>query len=390
MTEEPTAAEGTAGPVGESAGSSDTELAPTGVRGRLKAMDPARRVTIMVSVIIAALFAWHLLSDRATPYTQLGKVDGYVVPIAPQVSGYVSRVDVVLNEIVDEGDTLLEINPLPFQLAVNSARAQLELAGQQVRAGVSAVESAAGRLGVARAQLDRAERYFNRVESINAANPGALSQADRDRATTQLAQAQAGVVSAEAELDQARETLGVAGSENPAIQAALAAVEQAEFNLENTVILAPGRGVVGDLQLAEGHFASAGQPLATFISAQDVWVRADMRENNLGKIEVGDPAEVALDVAPGRIFEGRVASVSAGVDTGEGARGGLPTAESAQGWLQDPQRFPVIIRFEGDGARGFLRVGGQASVVVYAGSNPILNAAAALRIRLTTLLSYVR
>jgi multidrug resistance efflux pump len=390
VTEEPTAAEGTAGPVGESAGSSDTELAPTGVRGRLKAMDPARRVTIMVSVIIAALFAWHLLSDRATPYTQLGKVDGYVVPIAPQVSGYVSRVDVVLNEIVDEGDTLLEINPLPFQLAVNSARAQLELAGQQVRAGVSAVESAAGRLGVARAQLDRAERYFNRVESINAANPGALSQADRDRATTQLAQAQAGVVSAEAELDQARETLGVAGSENPAIQAALAAVEQAEFNLENTVILAPGRGVVGDLQLAEGHFASAGQPLATFISAQDVWVRADMRENNLGKIEVGDPAEVALDVAPGRIFEGRVASVSAGVDTGEGARGGLPTAESAQGWLQDPQRFPVIIRFEGDGARGFLRVGGQASVVVYAGSNPILNAAAALRIRLTTLLSYVR
>ena len=119
-------------------------------------------------------------------------------------------------------------------------------------------------------------------------------------------------------------------------------------------------------------------------------MRADMRENNLGRIEVGDRAEVALDVAPGRIFEGRVASVSAGVATGEGARGGLPTAETAQGWLQDPQRFPVIIRFETEDARGFLRVGGQANVVVYAGSNPILNAAAALRIRISTLLSYVR
>ena len=386
MTEEPTEAAGTAGP----GAPFEAQPAPTGLRDRVRAMDPARRVTIVVSIVVAALFAWHLASDRATPYTQLGKVEGYIVPIASQVSGYVSSVTVVLNEIVNEGDTILGINPLPFQLAVNSAQAQLELAGQQVRAGVSAVEAAAGQVGVARARLDRNQRYFDRVETINEANPGALSQADRDRATTQLDQAQAGLMSAEAELQRAREALGVAGEENPAIQAAVAALEQAEFDLENTVILAPGRGVVGDLQLAEGHFAAAGQPLATFISAQDVWVRADMRENNLGRIEVGDRAEIALDVAPGRIFEGRVASVSAGVDTGQGTRGGLPTAESAQGWLQDPQRFPVIIRFQGEDARGMLRVGGQANVVVYAGSNPVLNAVAALRIRLTTLLSYVR
>ncbi|MFC1531529.1 HlyD family secretion protein [Gemmatimonadota bacterium] len=360
---------------------------PSRVRGRLKAIDPARRITLLVLTVVLVLFAWHLVSDRGTPYTQFGKVDGYVVPIASQVSGYVSRVDVVLNEIVHEGDTLIEINPRPFQLAVNSARSQLELAGQQVRAGVSAVESAAGQLGVARARLDRAQRYYNRVETINEANPGALSQADRDRATTQFDQAVAGLESAEAELQRARETLG---DENPAIKAAVAALEKAEFDLERTVILAPGLGVVGDLQLAQGHFASAGQPLATFISAQDVWVRADMRENNLGRIEIGAPAEIALDVAPGRIFRGHVASVSAGVNTGEQARGGLQTAETAQGWLQDPQRFPVIVRFDGDDSRGFRRVGGQANVVVYAGTNPVLNAVAWLRIRLTTVLSYVR
>jgi multidrug resistance efflux pump len=372
------------------AGSQQGQPVPGGVRGRLKAMDPARRVTIIVGTLVLVLFAWHLLSDRATPYTQLGKVDGYVVPIASQVSGYVSRVDVVLNEIVQEGDTLLVINPHPFQLAVNSARAQLDLAGQEVRAGVSAVESAAGQLGVARARLDRAQRYYNRVEAINSANPGALSEADRDRATTQLDQAVSGEISAQAELRRAQETLGIAGEENPAIKAAVAALEQAEFDLETTAILAPGMGVVGDLQLAEGHFASAGQPLATFISAQDVWVRADLRENNLGHIEIGDPAEIALDVAPGRVFNGHVASVSTGVNTGEQARGGLPTADAEQGWLQDPQRFPVIVRFDDDESRGFRRVGGQASVIVYTGSNPILNLAARLRIRLTTMLSYVR
>lgn len=357
---------------------------------RLKAMDPARRITLIVLAVVAVLFAWHIVTDRATPYTDLGKVDGYVVPITPQVSGYVTEVPVVLNQLVEEGDLLIRIDPLPYQLAVNSARAQLELAGQQVRAQTAAIESATGRLGVSRAQLDRSQRYFNRVETIAAQNPGALSQADRDRATTMLAQAEAGVFSAEAELERARETLGPAGQDNPAIQAAVAALAQAEFSLEQTLIHAPGRGMVGDLQLAEGHFAVAGQPLATFISAQDVWVRADMRENNLGRVEIGDPAEVALDVAPGRIFQGHVASVSSGVDTGQGARGELTTAETAQGWLQDPQRFPVIIRFDGDEARGFLRAGGQASVIVYAGSNPLLNAVGKLRIRLTTFLSYVR
>ena len=371
----------------------EVEVQPTPAplpASRLKAMDPARRIKLIVLAIVVVLFAWHIVADRATPYTDLGKVDGYVVPITPQVSGYVTDVPIVLNQVVEEGDLLLEIDPLPYELAVNSARAQLELAGQQVRAQTAAIESAAGRVGVELAQLDRAQRYFNRVEAIAAQNPGALSQADRDRATTQLAQAEAGVLSAEAELDRARETLGVEGDDNPAIRAAVAALSQAEFNLEQTQIHAPGLGLVGDLQLAEGHYAVAGQPLATFISAQDVWVRADMRENNLGRIEIGDPAEVALDVAPGRVFRGHVASVSSGVDTGEGARGGLPTAESAQGWLRDPQRFPVIIRFEGDEARGFLRAGGQASVIVYAGSNRLLNFVGRVRIRFTTLLSYVR
>jgi multidrug resistance efflux pump len=149
-------------------------------------MDPARRVTVIVLAIVAVLFGWHIAADRATPYTDLGKVDGYVVPVAPQVSGYVTEVPVVLNQIVEEGDLLLRIHPFPYELAVNSARAQLELSGQQVRAQTSAIESAAGRLGVSRAQLDRAQRNFNRVEAIAVQNPGALSQADRDRATTQL------------------------------------------------------------------------------------------------------------------------------------------------------------------------------------------------------------
>lgn len=115
-----------------------------------------------------------------------------------------------------------------------------------------------------------------------------------------------------------------------------------------------------------------------------------MRENNLGRMKVGDRAEIALDVAPGRIFEGHVASISFGVETGQPARGALPTSEQTQGWLQDPQRFPVIIRFDSDDASGFRRAGGRASVIVYTGSSPLLNLLGRLQIRLTTIFSYLR
>lgn len=379
---------------GEAAAGAGADSAPDGASDGAKggSKNPVRRLTYGVLGVIVLLFGWHIAADRYTPYTDLGQVDGYVIPIASQVSGYVSEVHVVLNEVVEEGDVILRINPIPYQLAVNTARANLELSGQQVRAQTSAIEAAAGRLGVARARLDRAQRYYNRVEQIAAQNPGALSQADRDAADTQLAQAQANVISSEAELDRARETLGVEGEENPAIRAAVAALEQAEFDLENTTIVAPGLGVIGDLRLAEGHFANPGQPLATFISAQDVWVRADMRENNLGHIDVGDRADVVLDVAPGRVFKARVASVAAGVatDQASAARGELPTVSQAQGWLRDPQRFPVILRFEDDDAMGFRRAGGHANVIIYTGSNWLLNSVAWIRIRLATLVSFVR
>ncbi len=122
-----------------------------------------------------------------------------------------------------------------------------------------------------------------------------------------------------------------------------------------------------------------------------MWIQADLRENNLANIEVGDPVEIVLDVAPARIFRGTVRSVGFGVSAGmSGSRGELGQVSGSSGWLRDPQRFPVIIAFDGDEAVGLRRVGGQADVVVYTGSRPLLNTIARLRLRLVSWLSYVR
>ena len=127
----------------------------------------------------------------------------------------------------------------------------------------------------------------------------------------------------------------------------------------------------------------------TFVSSENVWVEAYMRENSLGNIEPGDPVEIALDMAPGRIFDGEVVSTGFAVNWKNAAEAGkLQSVSSQNSWLRDAQRFPVIIRFADDRARGLLRGGGQADVTVYTSGNWVTNALAWLRMRFVSLMSY--
>jgi len=353
--------------------------------------DPIRRVTRIVLIVCAVIFVWYLFADRLTPYTDQARVTGLVVPIVPRVAGYLTEVNVRLHSVVEQDDVLFVIDQRPYELTVRSAEANLDAAAQQVGALTATVKSALGRVGVAKAQLDRAQRSNNRTQAILDKNPGALSQADVDRTETSLAQAVERLSSAEADLDKAKEQLGITGPENPQLRAAVAALEQAQLDLAFTTLHAPTRGAIESFNIDVGHYAVANQPLATFVSTSDVWIQADMRENNISRVDIGDAVEFVLDVAPGRVFRGKVRSVGYGVSTaGATNRGDLPTVQSSQGWLRDPQRFPVIIGFERETAQGLLRAGGQADVIIYTGRNPILNLIGKLHLRVRSLLSYVR
>jgi multidrug resistance efflux pump len=139
-----------------------------------------------------------------------------------------------------------------------------------------------------------------------------------------------------------------------------------------------------------GYYASAGQPITTLISNSDVWIQANMKENNLSMMQIDDEVEFALDIAPGKIFKGKVRSIGFGVATDQTNKGGLPSVSEKKGWLQDPQRFPVIISSNDAIVRDLYRLGGQVDVVVYTGDSFILNSIASMRIRLIAMMSYVR
>jgi len=370
----------------ESASESEEDTPP-----RKRRVDPVRLITAVVLVVCIALFTWYLFSDRFTPYTDQARIEGFIVPVVPQVSGYLVDISVVLHDRVHAGQVLAQIDREPFELAVRSARAALANAGQQVGAQTAGIDAAAGRVGVSRARQERSQRYYDRVQRAFERNPGALSQADRDNADASLAQAEANLISSEAELERSKIQLGSTGVDNPMIETAAAALATAEFNLTQTSMIAWSDGIIESLALDVGHYAQAGQAIMTFVSRKQLWIAAHMRENSLFHLAPGQRVDLVLDVAPGRIYEASVRSVGVGVSTGSnGSRGELPVVESSQGWLRDPQRFPVIINLEDEEARDLLRVVGQATVIIYTGDRPLLNRLARFRIWLESWLSYVR
>lgn len=349
-----------------------------------------KKITLIVLIVSAVFFLWYVSADRHTPYTDQGRIQGLITPVSPRVSGFVTKIDIKLHSQVKAGDTLFQLDKRPFEIAVLKAEAGIDNAVQSIAASSASVKSAAGRLGVAKAQLDRAQRNWERVQKVMKENEGALSAADKDQAETSYLQALEQVSSAEAGLERSQQQLGVDGPDNPKIITAVQTLEQAKLDLEFATIIAPTDGYIESFEIDLGYYASAGQPLTTLVSTTDVWIQANMKENNLSMMELEDEVEFILDIAPGEVFKGKVRSMGFGVATDETNKGGLPTVSDKKGWLQDPQRFPVIISTDNHELIDLYRLGGQVDVVVYTSDNFVLNSIAGFKIRLISYMSYVR
>lgn len=98
------------------------------------------------------------------------------------------------------------------------------------------------------------------------------------------------------------------GQENPRNRSALAILEKARIDLQETQLYAPLDGGITNLKVQQGYYAKAGVPLMTFVAFDGVWIQADMRENSIGNIKPGDSVEILLDIAPSRVFKGNVFS----------------------------------------------------------------------------------
>ncbi|MBL0458268.1 HlyD family secretion protein [Aeromonas enteropelogenes] len=352
----------------------------------------SRVATQLLLALIGLSLLWYFAADRLTPYSSQARVQAFVVPIAAQVSGQVQQVLVKNNDDVAQGQPLFEIDPSQYQIALQRARSDYDSVLRSVNAASAGVTAAEASLQAAKANRLKAEQDANRQERLYAEDPGAISVRRLEVARATRVQAQSQVKAAEASLIQAKEAAGNSGDKNSQLMSARSAIEKAELDLAHTRVLAPSRGLVTDLRTDVGQFVSAGAPAMTLIAIHDVWISADMTENNLGNLAPGDEVAIVLDVMPGQVFKGRIRSLGNGVSAGnQTAAGSLPTVQNNRDWLRQAQRFPVAIEFDKEELARLqgIRVGGQAEVLVYSGDNWLMNGLGALFIRLMSLLSYL-
>jgi multidrug resistance efflux pump len=349
-----------------------------------------KKLSLLTLIFTFIIFIWYVASDRITPNTDQARVKGLVLPIAPMVNGYVTDVKVALHSEVKKGDTLFMIDRKPYEIAVAIAESDLEKVLQSVSAGESSIKGATARLSKAKVNLDRATKNWERTQRVLAQNEGALSERDKDRSEASYLDAIEQVASAEAGLEKEIKALGPTDANNPDTKSVISRLEKAQWDLTNTAIVAPYDGIIESFNVEEGYFASAGRSMVSLVSNNTIWIQANLKENNISNINLGNKVDVIFDIEPGKIFKGKVKSIAYGVSTDRNNAGDLPRITSAQGWLRDPQRFPVIIELEDSDIRQRLRQGSQAEVVVYTGNNWLLNFLARTRIYIMSKLSYVR
>ena len=399
MTKSPesTTPEETAAPVSEKAptpSKTDEKPAPISEKSQPppKPGKGSRVGSIIVLLLIVLSLAWYFVSDRLTPYTSQARVQAFVVPVAAEVAGKVLKVYVKNNDEVQAGQPLFDIDPTPYRITLQRSRSDYESVRLSVNGATASVQAARATLQAAVASRVFAQQDATRLEQIYAEDPGALSVRRVQNAQAARLTAQSQETKAEADLRKAQETAGASGDKNAQLASARAAIDKAELDLKRTQVVAPAGGSVTDLRTDVGQFAQVGAPAMTLIAIHDLWISADMTENNLGNINPGDKVAIVLDIMPGEILKGRVRSVGTGISPGKQAQpGALPEVQNSRDWLRQAQRFPVAVEFdpsERERLHG-VRIGGQADVLVYTGDHDLMNWLAGVFIKVMSYFSYL-
>lgn len=271
---------------------------------------------VVIAFFLCSALAWLVVKIYSSYYlsTDNAYVNANVVHIASRVTGQVIYVPVIDNQFVKKDALLFAIDPAPFRLAVNSAKAELDLTT---------------------AELDNADITEKRVSNLVKNNYMAKQERDNTVAHFKVASSK--------------------------VEAAKANLAQAKLYLAYTSVSAPTDGWLAHFTLQSGDVVLANQPLFALISNKTFWVDANFKETEIAKIKIGQSATVIADMYPDHSFKGIVESISGGAGT---AFSLLPPQNATGNWVKVTQRVPVRIRILNPDPKFPLRIGTTASVTV--------------------------
>jgi membrane fusion protein, multidrug efflux system len=353
---------------------------------------------LTIAIIVTITRNWNgWEGGRVEQATNDAYVRGDLTPLSTKVPGLVREVNVNDYQQVRKGELLVQLDDDDYKAqvaqavagveaakaAIENNRRQRELQDAKIDRALAGVDQANAQIVAAQdgkeavqADLTRTREERARQEALLKTNSTTQqvvekAVADEERYAAQYAssdadlrEARTALQSSESAAEAERRTKAVLESQDDELVADLhakeAALEVAQVNLGYTRILAPADGTVGERQVRTGQLVSPGTQVMTFVENVR-WVAANFRETQLTNIKIGDPAEIRIDVYPGKVLKGRVLEIA----PASGSQFALLPPDNATGnFTKVVQRVPVKIALDDSPLTSQLQPGLSAVVTV--------------------------
>ncbi|MDA9526035.1 transporter [Bradyrhizobium sp. CCBAU 11434] len=307
-----------------------------------------RRFLLMVVLPIVAVIAGLTFYLNGGRY--VGTDDAYVgaqkVLVTPDISGKIQKVVVKEGQSVKKGDELFEIDPVPFRLAAEEAKAQVAQAQTTYDNLIANIKIYGDMLDLAQQGVDLKQRDVERKQALVKNSFG--SQLDLDNASNAMVTAGAQAQFIKQQLSNAKtQLLGnpkLPLEEFPPYVQAKAKLDDAQRNLDHTVLRAPMDGIATQVeQIQLGRYVAAGTAVFSIVDIAHPWVDANPKESDLTYVTEGQPVTLEVDAFPNHVFKGKIGSLSPGT----GAQFAILPPQNATGnFVKVVQRVPVRIYFD--------------------------------------------
>jgi membrane fusion protein, multidrug efflux system len=350
----------------------------SGVRNVLR-----RRMRFILLVVVpviaaAAGFAFYIMGGRYVS-TDDAYVHAAKLMVSTDVSGLVSEVDVHESQPVKAGDVLFRVDPKQFQIALDNAKANMAQTALSIEAMKQDYKRMLDDAAAQQSKVALDQVTFDRDDAMLKSN--AVSKAEYDNARLNLDSDKARLESlrklAEVQLRRLGGSPDLPVEQHPQYMQAKAQVDEAQRQLDHTVVRAPFDGTATQVDALQPGTYLVSQTAAltntgaiALVSANDLWVDANMKETDLTYVKVGDPVKIWVDSYPGHVWSGTVESIAPAAGSEFSI---LPAQNSSGNWVKVGQRIPVRVRIDPKSEKLQLRAGMSVTAEIDTGHRRTLS-----------------
>ena len=322
-------------------------------------------VLLLLILLGITAVGWFWYKSKIEITTDDAFIRAHIHQVSARVPGQVVSVPLEDNQLVTEGDLLIQLDDADYRARVANAAAQVEIARNETSGDYALIGAAEAALQQAEARLVQARLDLERGEALFAREVIPRQRLEQLQTTHKVARGQ--VAESRENLTRARTSVGIGktGETEAWVARRIAELDLARLNLSYTRIMAPVSGYVTRKSVEVGNNVQTGQPLLTLVQLDDPWIEANYKESQLTHVEPGQKVTFTVDTYPGVTFKGRVESIMAGTGS---AFALLPPENATGNYVKVVQRIPVKIVIDRDSdPKHLLRVGMSVIPTIYTG-----------------------